>query len=166
MSLARSKLTVSQLQHGGAQVTRWTNLQQPIATGTLGQFVVIGAETSFNTGDNLLCALNGLFVKSTKQAVDFHISLTPDGLGEWTYFHVTFVGKQLKGSYYYELHCNGTNLSIQPSDYTWKEGKKEKVGKFRATLSSGDIPGGFSGELQTIMRRFIGTDWAEGEAKN
>jgi hypothetical protein len=43
-------------------------------------------------------------------------------------------------------------------------GKKTPTKSFKATLSSGDIPEGFTEELAAIMRLFIGTDWASGEA--
>ena len=136
---------------------RWTRLQIPIAMGAIGgdDLEVIGADTLSVSAGRLL-VLDGL----TFGNAACRLTITPDGLGEWTYFHLTIIGGEGTSGYFALAEDGEGALQVRTSTDTAIEGKVKDVSG--APYFWKAIPAPVLGDLTLIMRALVLKDFARG----
>ncbi len=157
MPKAKSTLTLSQIgENGGA---RWTNMEGAIEKKKVGRFdlKVVGADNLRVGASGSMMYLDGL----TYNGSDAHISLTPDGNGDWTYFHFTAVGGNGANAYY-ALEEKDGDLAVSGSQHTVVDGEKKNVSG--AQYFWKNVPADLTADVGAIVTSLVANHWEEGEA--
>ncbi len=154
MTLVHATLTAAAIVKGP---DRWTRLQGPIQKGAIGgdDLEVIGAD-ALSVASGKLVILDGL----TFGTAHCHLTITPDGLGEWTYFHLTIVGGDGTSGYFALAVDGDGDLQVRTTSDTAIEGKVRNVAG--AQYFWKQIPAAVVNDLTVIMRALVLKDFETG----
>jgi hypothetical protein len=157
--LAKSTLTASAI----TKQNSWVQLQNPLSKGVLKGKKLQALTANQLTVDSsaTMLYLNGLVYQNQNA----HITITPDGMGEWTYFHLTIVGQESKA--YYQLEISDSEyeyeeLIVKKANSTNFNGKSMKVSAKENYWT--DVPQEVSRDIQLIMECLINKEYVKGEA--
>jgi hypothetical protein len=145
----------------------WTNFQGRIEGGK--KTVDEDFQVIFSTGKKLkvehsnnFVLLEGMSYKKDKETFEFHLTLTSNSAGEWTYFHVTRVGGSGEAYYYQLEYSDYEGLRAKPTADTLMAGKVKSVSK--ATHTGVQHPPELDQDISALMRIFIGSNYEKGLA--
>jgi hypothetical protein len=156
MALAHSTLTAATI---AKEPQRWTNMKSVIDRRSIGGQdlqVVHAGKLGVSSGN--LIVLEGLTYGNS----NCHITITPDHLGEWTYFHLTLVGGD-GTSGYFELTVNDDDeLRVRTSSDTVIGNEVKNVAKSQYFWTG--MPGDLVSDINIIMTAFTKGHHEEGRA--
>lgn len=155
---AKSTLTLGAISR---DTTKWTGFSGPLTRKSLaGEDVeVLGAgELKVSSGKSGMLFLDGL----TYLKENCHISITGNDTGEWTFFHLTVVGKEGKSAYFMLDLDDGEELVVKKTAHTIIDGKKKDVSKSEYYWAA--PPANLVSDLSLLMRCMIGKNFLRGEA--
>jgi hypothetical protein len=161
MALCKATVTCANIE----KQSRWLKLYNPISKGAIGDKGItklgVASQFSVQTAKSGMLLLGGLIYEKA----DAHITVTPNGVGEWTYFHLTVAGGK-GGSAYYALDIgdeDGELSVVQTRDtYLTEQKKTIQVNKAKRWAAPNEV----AADLKAIMHGLLPkeADFAEGEA--
>lgn len=154
MTLVHATLTAAMI---AKDPQRWTRLQKPIVSGAIGgdELEVIGADT-LSVSSGRLVVLDGLNFGNAA----CHLTITPDEMGEWTYFHLTIVGGEGTSGYFALSEDGDGELQVRTTSDTAIDGKVKNVSGAQYFWKA--IPAAVVRDVTVIMRAFVLKDYDGG----